>query len=190
MYSVCFCHILEMLWVYSKYWPAHSSMVQFDRYNQLFHLSLILRGEHLNWKLKKKCMTLFVLIQLMLFLSWILMEICSIPWIPAWNIRYHCNPKKVLVLAFKKPQLLNANLHRLARGPGAWSWKALLGPIPRLRAMLSLISSHSMPLPWGRGCTSRASQGQDKPPCAWNHNPPTRPGPLGNSSQSTNTGVR
>lgn len=39
--------------------------------------------------------------------------------------------------------------------------------------MLSLISSHSMLLPWGRGCTSRGSQGQDKPQCAWSHNPPT-----------------
>lgn len=26
----------------------------------------------------------------------------------------------------------------------------------------------------GPGCSSRVSQGQDKPPCAWNHNPPTR----------------
>lgn len=82
--------------------------------------------------------------------------------------------KKVLVLAFKKPQLLNAILNRLARGPGAQSWKALLGLIPRLRSVLSLISSHSMLLPWGRGCTSHVSQGQDKPLCAWNHNPPTR----------------
>lgn len=81
--------------------------------------------------------------------------------------------KKVLLLAFEKPQLLRAILNRLARGSEAQSWKALLGPIPRLRAALSLISSHSMPLPWGQGCTSRVSQGQDKPPCAWNHNPPT-----------------
>jgi len=41
--------------------------------------------------------------------------------------------------------------------------------------MLRLISSHSMLLPWGRGCSSRVSQGQDKPPFyAWNHNSPTR----------------
>lgn len=72
-------------------------------------------------------------------------------------------------------QLLNGILNRLARGMRAKSWKALLGLIPRLLAMLSLISSHSMPLPWGRGCTSTASQGQDKPPCAWNHNPPVWP---------------
>lgn len=81
--------------------------------------------------------------------------------------------KKVLVLAFEKLQLLQAILNRSARGPGARSWKALLGPIPRLCAVHSLISSHSMPLPWGRSSTSRVSQGQDKPPCAWNHNPPT-----------------
>lgn len=39
--------------------------------------------------------------------------------------------------------------------------------------MRGLISSHSMPLPWGQGCTSCVSQGQDKPACTWSHNPPT-----------------
>lgn len=75
--------------------------------------------------------------------------------------------------AFEEPQLLNDILNHLACGSGTQSEKALPGPILRLRAMLSLISSHSMPLPWGWGCSSRVSQGQDKRPRAWNHNPPT-----------------
>lgn len=74
---------------------------------------------------------------------------------------------------FDEPQLLPAVLHHLAASSAARPGKSLLDLIPRLCSTLGLISSHGMPLPWGQGCTSCVSQGQDKPACTWSHNPPT-----------------